>query len=304
MIEFKPVTLKDKKWIDEIVMSENSRSADFNFGNIYIWDRQYSQLVARFGGRMVTQIRNKGCPSFAFPVGAGDLVPVIEELKEYSFNMGCALRLYGVEEKNVGLLEEHYPGCFEYTQQPDYSDYIYKTENLTCYKGRSFHGKKNYCNRFEKSHPYWAFVPITREIIPLCLDMLSVWEEKNRDRLDKSVTFEHDAAIRAFAAFEELGLEGGALFDGDGNLTGFSVGEMCSPDCFDVHFEKADYDDAGAYPMVCREMSKLVLKNHPEAVYINREDDMGIEGLRQSKLSYCPEYILNKYTARWQCGNT
>ena len=83
------------------------------------------------------------------------------------------------------------------------------------------------------------------------------------------------------------------------SLVGFSMGELACRDTFDVHFEKAVYSMNGAYPMVCRELSRLVMERYPDVKYINREDDMGFESLRQSKLSYKPEYLLKKYTARW-----
>ena len=75
---------------------------------------------------------------------------------------------------------------------------------------------------------------------------------------------------------------------------------MCSSDTFDVHFEKAKIDLNGAYPMVCRELTRLLLQRHPGLVYMNREDDMGLEALRKSKQSYKPERMVEKYIARWQ----
>ena len=84
MIPFKTVTLCDKQWIDEIVMAEGSRSADYNFGNIYIWDNRYKQLVARAEGRMLTKLRYAGKPTFVFPIGTGPLRPAIEALREYA----------------------------------------------------------------------------------------------------------------------------------------------------------------------------------------------------------------------------
>jgi hypothetical protein len=112
------------------------------------------------------------------------------------------------------------------------------------------------------------------------------------------VVFEHDAVVRAFAAYERLGLEGGALRIG-GKIVGFTVGEMCSSDTFDVHFEKADGSINGAYPMVCRELTRMLMARHSDLRFINREDDMGLESLRRSKESYKPLYLLKKYTAEW-----
>lgn len=94
------------------------------------------------------------------------------------------------------------------------------------------------------------FVPLTRELIPGCLDMLNMWTEENYARLDGSIHYEHDAIMRAFAVYGKACLEGGVLRSG-GKIIGFSMGEMAGRDTFDVHFEKADIDINGAYPMVC-----------------------------------------------------
>jgi len=298
MIEFKTVTLCDKQWVDEIVMMENSPSADYNFGNIYIWDKYYRQLIARVGDRMVTKLRYEGMPAFAFPIGSGELRPAIEALREFTRHKQYPLIIRGITEKHREMLDAEYPGRFMYCEDEGCADYIYQAERLSTYSGKALHSKKNHCNRFEAENNDWDFVPLTREMIPGCMDMLMVWSEDNAQRLDRSIAYEHDAIIRAFAAYERLGLEGGVLRI-NGKVIGFTVGEMCSRDTFNVHFEKAEIDIQGAYPMVCRELCRMLMKNHPELVYINREDDMGIESLRRSKQSYKPEYLLKKYTARW-----
>ena len=181
-----------------------------------------------------------------------------------------------------------------------WADYIYEAERLATYAGKALHGKKNHCNRFEAEHA-WEFVPLTRENIPACLEMLEAWTKDNAERLDDSIVYEHEAIERAFTHFEALGLEGGVLY-ADGKLVGFSFGEMTSEDTFDTHVEKADAAMNGAYPMVCRELTRMMCEKHPELKYINREDDMGLEPLRISKLSYKPVYLLKKYMASWIDG--
>jgi len=297
MLEFKTLTLADKAWVDKIVMSENSPNADYNFSNMYLWDTNFRQLIARIGDRMTSQLRYDGCPAFLFPVGTGPLRPAIEALREYT-RLNCfPLVLRGLTEKHMELLKAEYPCCFEYREDVNYADYIYLAEKLASYSGKKLHAKRNHCNRFEAEHT-WEFVPLTRELIPACLDMLDQWNDDNADRLEKSIVYERNALSRAFAAYEALGLDGGVLLS-EGRVLGFTIGQLTSPDCFDVHFEKAQADIQGAYPMVCREFAKLLMQRYPQLKYINREDDLGIESLRQSKLSYRPEFLLRKFTARW-----
>lgn len=296
MISFKTVTLCDKPWVDEIVRAENSRSADYNFGNIYIWDKYYRQLISRCGDRMLTKLRYEGKPAFVFPIGSGPLRPAIEALQEFADFRGYPLVIRGITKEHREALEAEFPGRFSFEAETKNFDYLYPAEKLATYSGKAMHGKKNHCNRFEAEND-WQFVPLTRELIPGCLDMLVEWNEENHDRLDPSISYEHDALIRAFAAFEKLGLEGGVLC-ANGKIVGFSMGEMANEDTFDVHFEKAEITMNGAYPMVCRELTRMLMAKYPKLQYINREDDMGLEALRQSKLSYKPEYLLEKYIAR------
>lgn len=298
MTVFRPVTLCDKPWVDELVFAENSPSADYNFGNIYIWDKRYRQLIARCGDRMLTKLRYEGQPAFVFPIGSGPLLPAIETLRDYAAARGWPFVLRGVTPEHRAALEALCPGRFVFTPERDTWDYLYEAEKLASFSGKALHGKKNHCNRFEAENT-WEFRPLNYELIPGCLDMLDLWSEENRDRLDPSVSFEHDAIIRAFAAYEWLGLEGGVLF-ANGEIAGFSIGELCASDTFDVHFEKARLDLNGAYPMVCRELTRLLLQRHPGLKTINREDDMGLESLRLSKQSYKPCGMVEKYLARWQ----
>lgn len=298
MLQFKTITLDDKEWVDKIVFSEGSPSADYNFGNIYIWDKLYRQKICRFEDRMLTKLRYEQKPSFVFPIGTGPLRPAVDALRQFANDRGYPFRMHGVTERHKAELEREFPDSFVFEPEKNREDYIYLAERLATYSGKALHSKKNHCNRFDAEND-WRFVPLTRELIPGCIDMLDVWTEDNAQRLEESVADEHDAIIRAFAVYERLGLDGGVLFSGD-KIIGFSIGELISDTCFNVHFEKAEGSIRGAYPMVCREFVRMLMAKYPGLEYINREDDMGIEALRRSKLSYKPEYLLEKYTARWK----
>ena len=232
---------------------------------MFIWDQHYRQLVCDLGERTLTKVRLHGKPAFVYPIGCGPLRPAIESLRAYARAKEYPFLLRGITEKHRELLEQEFPGCFCFCEEEKYADYIYEAQKLSTYSGKALHGKKNHCNRFEAEHE-WSFVPLTRELIPACEQMLSAWTEDNAERLDES---------------------------------SFSFGEMTSSDTFNVHVEKAAADVNGAYPMVCRELVRMLMEKHPELVWINREDDMGLESLRKSKESYKPAYLLKKYAAQW-----
>lgn len=298
MINFKAIELSDKQWIDKIVFAENSRSVDFGFGNMYLWDQRFCQHVAQLGNRLIVKPKYSPPPFFAFPIGTGDLAEVIEIMREYSFANGWPFRLRGVTEKHVGELESIYPGRFEFIADDDHYDYVYSAEKLATLSGKKLHGKRNHINRFTAEND-WHFVPLTTALIPECNAMLENWIKDNSDKVNKSLRDEHNAIMRAFSDYEALGLEGGVLYT-DGRVIAFTIGERLSSDTFDIHFEKAVSEIEGAYPMVNREFVRQIIRLHPEITYINREDDMGYPNLRQAKLSYYPEYMIVKHIALWR----
>lgn len=295
MLRFRRLSISDRAWAEPFIRAEDSRSADYNFGNIYMWDGAYRQHLASVDGRLLTKLRYEDMPFFAFPIGSGDVRPAVDALTEFAAHRGYPLAIRGVTEEHRELLELAYPGRFCFAEDRDCFDYIYSAEKLSTFAGKKLHGKRNFCNRFEKEHS-WEFRRLTPELMPWCMGMLGEWQgvyETPPDGLDD----EHAAIVRGFMRWKELGLEGGVLF-ADGRLVGFTVGEVISSDTFDIHFEKAFASMPGAYPMVCREFARQVLRDHPNIVYLNRGDDMGHVNLRAAKGEYYPEFLLTKYTVR------
>lgn len=295
MLKLRDIELNQKSELDSFFSAENSRSADFCFGNVYMWDKRFLQSVAQCGDRLITLLSRQGERYFAFPVGTGDIRPAFETMAEFCKAEGIPFKLCGICDEHLELINTAYPETFEIKLDRDFSDYIYDIHKLADYPGKHLHAKRNFCNRFEAEHN-WRFVQLCRDTIPDCIKMLDEWIELSADRLSPDYVYEHDAILRGFESFEYLGLFGGVLY-ADDKIAGFSLGERISTDTFCIHFEKAFPDIAGAYPMVSREMSRLIIEKLPDICYVNREDDMGSDALRKSKLSYKPEYILTKYTA-------
>ncbi len=293
-----PVLITDQTWAAPLLRAENSRSADYNFGNIYMWDDTYRQFLSRVDDRLITRLQYAQQPFFAFPAGSGDLRPAVEAMEDAAIRKCCHLAIRGVTEEQRALLESTYPGRFTFTEDRDTFDYIYDAEKMATYAGKKLHGKRNHCNRFEAEHD-WSFQKLTPALLATCMKMLGKWI-RGFDVLPEGLNEEHSAILRGFLNFQRLGLEGGILM-ADGKIMGFTVGEMTSDDTFDVHFEKAYPGVNGAYPMVCREFTRQLLADHPGLKYLNREDDMGLPNLRKAKEDFYPEFLLTKYTAKENC---
>lgn len=296
-MELQHISLSQKNEIEKIFRIENSASADYCFGNIYMWDKRYKQKTAVIGGRLVTLISGMGEDYFSFPVGEGDISPAFDFMRGYCRDKGIRLKLCGVESGHKALMEEAFPNRFGYTADRDFFDYIYPIDALISYSGKHLHAKKNHCNRFENENENeWSFVPLTATLIPECVLMLDEWTKAEAERLSGGIIDEHVAILRGLRHFDELGLMGGVLLIG-GRVSGFAIGERLNDTCFCEHFEKAFTDIPGAYPIVCREFAKMIKAKYLDICYVNREDDLGSESLRRSKLSYQPERLLEKYTA-------
>lgn len=297
MLEFHDLSISDKESLAAVFNMENSRSCDCSFSCIFAWSAVNAPRVCISGSRFAAVIDAGGVPIFSFPYGEGDLTEIILQLRDTAAALCAPFLLTGLEEKHVRLLEEAFPGWFGFSRAEERDEYIYLAQKLSTFSGKALHGKKNHCNRFEAEHK-WHFEALTASLTGKCLEMQQQWLEDNSGRLESGVYDDLAATELAFSHFDELGLEGGILY-ADGSIAGFSAGSMSSSDCFDLSFEKARPEINGAYSMVCRETARLVSGRHPELVYINREDDAGSERLRKSKQSYRPEFMLEKYTARW-----
>ena len=293
MLSFHPLSLADKQWIEQLCALETSRSADFSFVNMFLWDEKYKQQVCRYGDRLLVLTHSPHGLIFPFPIGGGELAPALEALMEYSRERGFPCVFRGVEQAHLHQLKTLYPDRFFFCHDRDYDDYLYSAEKLANLSGKKMHAKRNHINRFESKYS-WSFRPMTAQDRDICMELLSTWTadtEAGEDVLD-----EQRAIARAFEHFDKLGLEGGCLFVED-RLAAFTIGDKLSPDTFNIHFEKASPDFDGAYPMINRSFVRHILEKHQEIKYINREDDMGLENIRRAKLSYYPDLMVEKHSA-------
>ena len=293
MFELHPVTLADKAWIDPIVLAEDSPSADYNFGNIFLWDETYRQQVGRLDGRLIVLPGYAPEPFFAWPIGSGDVGPVLDEMRAYARAQGFPLVLRGATAAHLPLVRAMYGDDCAIEAERDLWDYLYAAEKLDTLSGKHLHGKRNHIHRFEQENA-WRFTPLTAEAIPPCRRMLDRWMETCGEDESDGIEDEYRAIQRAFTYFEPLGLDGGVLWVDDEPVA-FSIGEMTAADTFDAHFEKAYASVNGAYPMINREFVRYIRAIHPQVRWINREDDTGRPSLRQSKLSYHPDGMVEKY---------
>ena len=303
MIDFHPPRLEEKPWVDELLRRADYRGCDYNFTNLFVWSRAYHQEIAWVDDFLVTHVCGRmGC-SFMFPAGGGDLASVIRKLEEEAAGRGEPLRLVCLTPRQMAELEEFFPGQFTFTADRDGYDYLYEIDRLADLGGKRLHAKRNHINRFMENNPSWTYEEITPESLGECLAMDKEWyrrslaregEAEERDLGDEGV-----ALRQAMEHYQALGLEGG-LIRVYGEVVAFTMGDLLNSDTYDVHFKKAYGELQGAYAMINREFARWVRGRHPNVRYLNREDDMGVEGLRKAKESYYPDQMVEKHTAMWK----
>jgi hypothetical protein len=299
METFKHPELSDRQWVTGLLAKEGSRACEHNFASIFLWATAYPQQIARVGDRLLVQMLGGPGLSHLFPMGAGPLAPALEAAKADAAAHGVPMTLICITAEQKAQLEAEFPGRFVFQEDRDGYDYLYTVDKLADLAGKKLHAKRNHISRFCDSYPDWLFEPITADNIADCKAMEKEWfaQQVADERADRNLDHERQAVLVALDHTDELGLTGG-LIRAEGRVLAFSLGSLTTADCYNIHFEKAFGDIQGAYAVINREMARWARNTWPELKYLNREDDMGLEGLRKAKLSYYPDLMLEKYSAR------
>lgn len=288
----------DRVWTQSLLAAEPTMACDYNYSNIYLWSRVYPQEVARQTQRLLVRVQGRLGNCYLYPLGSGPLVPAVEALSRDASARGVGLRLVCVTAEQKERLEVSMPGRFRFESDRDSWDYIYDIDRLADLSGKKLHSKRNHIHRFEEQCPDWTFEQINRANVPECVALEWEWAavRANESQARESVSEESIAVIEALYHMDELGMKGG-LVRSAGKVVAFSLGSFLGAECFDVQFEKARSDVQGAYTIINREMARMIRSEYPQIKWLNREDDLGLEGLRKAKLSYYPDILLEKYVA-------
>ena len=293
-IDFKPFSPENRELYNEYLFDEDGRGCEFSFANLYLWGRQsYAEVLdhivifSQFDRRTV----------YLYPLGKGDKKPVIDAIIADAKTRGIPCRITGLTGDAAETIEKLYPEKFRFHCDRGSYDYVYDISDLAELKGKKYHGKKNHLNRFLENYEDDVAEPITNNNVSLVREMAKNWFiSKESENPDGDYHMEKAAIERALRDYEKLGLEGLVLIY-NGEPMAFTVGSRLSEDTFDVHFEKARADINGAYTAINCEFARYIRDKYPTVKYLDREEDMGLEGLRKAKQSYYPHHMIEKYWA-------
>ena len=291
MIDFQKLTLDDKADYEAILHTVPERSCEYSFANLYLWGRQ--QVAFRFGCVLFFS-HFFGRTLYPYPIGTGDKRAAIEAILEDARERGIPCRLSGMNQEDIRELEALFPGKFVIHCSRDSFDYVYDIHALADLKGKKLQKKRNHLNRFRLNHPDCRVEPLTAANQEAALEMAQAWyRSRTAQDPEGNYLLEEIALTKAFRDYTALGMEGIVLVE-DGRILALTLGSRLSRDTYDIHFEKAREDVDGAYAAVNSEFARYLREKYPELLYLNREDDMGLEGLRKAKLSYYPHHMMEK----------
>lgn len=296
MLDFRDITPDDKQRVENCTNKLNYYLCEHCFTDLFIWRGHYETKICFFNDFLLVKMKtvDEKKTMYLAPIGDGDLSSAIKVIEQDAKDRNEPFIMCSISEDMKQKIESIFPNKYNYETSEDGWDYIYLSEKLQTLSGKKLQSKRNLVNRFMAANEgRWSYEDLSKENIHDAFDFHIKWCEQNGCMKDKSFWGETCAIGSGLNHFDVLGLKGGILRL-DGNVIAFTFGSKLTKDMFVIQIEKADNKIAGAYQMINQQFAK---KNCTDVKYINREEDLGLEGLRKAKKSYYPEMMGIKYCA-------
>jgi len=281
---FHHLALSDRETMQAVTLPSGRRNCNYTFANLMGWQFWYNTEVCVHENAVVLRYTFDGQRAYMVCTSEALSLELIEALFDDS---NGDLTLIGLEDSQVTQLS--IINCqLSINIEPvrDQYDYIYCRTDLAMLHGRHLDAKRNHIHRFRAEHPDFEYRPLTPEFFDECRRLTEIWQEE-KDASD-TIDVEKQVMETIFSNWDALGMIGGSIFV-DGRMVAFTYGSAVTTDTFDVCVEKADRHVEGAFAIINQQFAEHLPEQY---IYLNREEDMGIPGLRRAKLSYQPEILL------------
>lgn len=292
---FKKLDLDDKKIIDKYIYPYKFLSCEYSFTSLYIWKDACDVQYAIYEGVLILKKKDfQGNYHFMQPLGykKENLRHIIEVLETYKEENNMEYLFKDLDEGFVkevnSLLHENDELCV--SEDRDNFDYLYEANKLMTFSGKKLHSKKNHYNYFVKNYNYEVADIDNEKVIGDIIEAAEKWYEETPEKDDK-LYYELLAIKDIVNLMNFLNLKGIAVYV-NGKLAAFSIGECLNEKLAVIHIEKGDKNISGIYSFIAKTFVERCFNN---AEIINREQDLGIEGLRKAKMSYHPVKLEKKF---------
>ena len=295
MQNFKRLTKDDVELIFPFFEKECSLACDCSIGGTFIWADYFKTEYLIIDDTLIFKVEENGEKRSTSPPGK-NIDGALSYAEADAKANGISLSFFIFDEENLKKLQERYEKS-ETEEKRGNFDYVYDYESLSTFKGKKLSGQRNHVNRFKRLYPDYTFEEVSEKNKEELRDFFlrfSSQSEKTSSAIEaeKKKIFELIENPSAYRQF-------GGILKASGDIVGFSFAEIIGNTMF-VHIEKANIEYAGAYQMLVSTFASHFSREG--VIYINREDDVDDEGLRKSKLSYHPLFLLKKYILRANNG--
>lgn len=294
---FEPIDIKAKDILQPYFELVDYEACEYCFATLYMWSHVYNTVYYVEKDFAIVSGEYEGNNFVVLPLASKDnMNKALEFIFKYFKDENKKVHLRAITKEIVDHMKEYYPGKFEYIEERDYFDYVYSGERLRTLSGRKNQKKRNHINSFLKEYENrFVYKALNKKDFNDCLILLNEWAMKKEDgEYDEDFKNEFEAIKNLFDNYDRLKdkLKISGIYVDD-KLESFSIGEMINDNMAVIHIEKANPEIRGLYPYINQQ---FLIHEFSDVEFINREEDLGIEGLRKAKLSYHPERFVEKYT--------
>jgi hypothetical protein len=289
-MDFKELDLDDKETFNEFLSQDPPKTSELTFTNLFMWRLRFKPLWATWDDCLLIMMQGDDGKQFGLPpIGPGHkdkaIGILLDKIAESSTEPP---RLCRVGKDFVENFVD--TKLYAIAEDRDNSDYVYLTENLTGLPGNRYHRKKNHLNRFLKNYEF-EYRHLGQVQPEAFLELQEDWCEMRGCVENPGLYYEDRAIYEALTNSDRLDFKGGAILI-DSKVEAFALGELLNPDTAVIHVEKANPEIPGLYVAINQQFCE---NTWAEVKYVNREQDLGVEGLRKAKLSYYPDHLVDKY---------
>ena len=283
-LSFHQLTLSDREAVQAVTLNAGRRNCNYTFANLVGWQFWYYTEVCVLNDAVVLRYTHEGERAYMVCTAKDISKELLDALLD---DAQGNLTIIGLEDSQASQLYTLNSKLSTKIEQiRNQYDYIYRRTDLAELHGSHLNAKRNHIHRFRAEHPDFEYRPLTPELFNECRRLTEIWHEEKE--FSETIEAEHRVMETIFSNWEALGMIGGSIFI-DGKMVAFTYGAAVTNDTIDICVEKADRRIEGAFAIINQQFAEHL----PEQfVYLNREEDMGIPGLRQAKLSYHPEILL------------
>lgn len=290
-LRFHRLSLADRDAYQAVSLHSGRRNCNFTFANLVGWQFWFDTEVCIMADAVVLRCNFGGERAYMLCTAG---VPSCSLLQALYDDSGGSLTIVNLEDDVASRLQQD-ARCqglnLAVTPHRNQYDYIYRRDALAALQGGRLKAKRNHVNKFVSEHPGYRYLPLDPSMFDDCRRLAALWREERGDvnpEYGDVISAEHRVMETVFAQWDSLDMLGGSIWI-DGRMVAFTYGAAVTDDTFDVCVEKADRAVDGIFSVVCQQFCAHLPERY---IYVNREEDMGMEGLRKSKLSYHPEILL------------